>query len=77
VLVDGDPTRNIEDLRKVSAVITRGQVIYPNEVDEALGIKPFVADVPAVKPLQAVPSNIAGSNDGVLRRAGAIGRKHD
>ena len=77
VLVDGDPTRNIEDLRKVSAVITRGQVIYPNEVDEALGIKPFVADVPAVKPLQAVPPNIAGSNDGVLRRAGAIGRKHD
>jgi hypothetical protein len=77
VLVDGDPTRNIEDLRKVSAVITRGQVIYPHEVDEALGIKPFVADVPAVKPLPAVPSNIAGSNDGVLRRAGAIGRKHD
>ncbi|WP_426340882.1 amidohydrolase family protein [Pseudoduganella sp. S-14] len=77
VLVDGDPTRNIEDLRKVSAVITRGQVIYPKEVDEALGIKPFVADVPAVKPLEAVPSNIAGSNDGLLRRAGAIGRKHD
>ncbi|SFF69078.1 Amidohydrolase family protein [Duganella sp. CF458] len=77
VLVDGDPTRDIEDLRKVSAVITRGQVIYPKEVDEALGIKPFVANVPAVKPLEAVPANIAGSNDGVLRRAGAIGRKHD
>jgi dihydroorotase-like cyclic amidohydrolase len=77
VLVDGDPTRNIEDLRKVSAVITRGQVIYPKEVDEALGIKPFVGDVPAVRRQQAVPANIAGSNDGVLRRIGAIGRKHD
>ncbi|WP_426167509.1 amidohydrolase family protein [Pseudoduganella sp. R-34] len=77
VLVDGDPTRNIEDLRKVSAVITRGQVIYPKEVDEALGIKPFVRDLPGLQPLEAVPANIAGSNDGLLRRAGAIGRKHD
>jgi len=77
VLVDGDPTRDIEDLRKVSAVITRGQLIYPKEVDEALGIKPFVDQVPVVTPLAAMPSNIAGSNDGVLRRAGAIGRKHD
>jgi hypothetical protein len=77
VLVDGDPTRNIEDVRKVAAVITRGQIVYPKEVDEALGIKPFVSDTPAVKPLEAVPSNIAGSNDGVLRHIGTIGRKHD
>ncbi|MTW09809.1 amidohydrolase family protein [Pseudoduganella eburnea] len=77
VLVDGDPTRNIEDVRKVSAVITRGQIVYPKEVDEALGIKPFVSETPAVKPLEAVPSNIAGSNDGVLRHIGTIGRKHD
>jgi len=77
VLVDGDPTRDIQDLRKVAAVITRGQVVYPKEVDEALGIKPFVGDVPALKALAAVPSNIAGSNDALLRRAGAFGRKHD
>ncbi|WP_342118903.1 amidohydrolase family protein [Pseudoduganella sp. OTU4001] len=77
VLVDGDPTKNIEDLRKVAAVITRGQIIYPKEVDQALGIKPFVENGPAVKPLEAVPANIAGSNDGVLRQIGAIGRKHD
>ncbi|WP_028103155.1 amidohydrolase family protein [Pseudoduganella violaceinigra] len=77
VLVEGDPTRNIEDVRKVAAVITRGQIVYPKEVDEALGIKPFVADAPAVKALAPVPSNIAGSNDAVLRQVGAIGRKHD
>ncbi|WP_374586220.1 amidohydrolase family protein [Pseudoduganella sp.] len=77
VLVDGDPTKNIEDLRKVAAVITRGHIIYPKEVDQALGIKPFVENVPAVKPLEAVPANIAGSNEGVLRQIGAIGRKHD
>jgi len=77
VLVDGDPTRNIQDLRKVAAVITRGVVVYPKEVDQALGIKPFVDQVPLVKPLQAVPANIAGSNDGVLRQIGITGRKHD
>jgi hypothetical protein len=42
VLVDGDPTKNIEDVRKVSAVITRGYLIYPQEIDAALGIAPFV-----------------------------------
>ncbi|XLZ68384.1 amidohydrolase family protein [Massilia sp. SR12] len=77
VLVDGDPTKNIEDVRKVAAVITRGHIIYPKEVDQALGIKPFVEQVPAVKPLEAVPANIAGSNEGMLRQIGAIGRKHD
>lgn len=77
VLVDGDPTKDIQDLRKVSAVITRGQIIYPKEVDIALGIKPFVSDVPVVKALEAVPSNIAGSNDALLRQVGAFGRKHD
>ena len=77
VLVDGDPTKNIEDLRKVAAVITRGVLVYPKEVDEALGIKPFVAQVPLVKTLAPVPSNIAGSNDGVLRQIGITGRKHD
>jgi len=77
VLVDGDPTKDIEDVRKVSAVITRGQIVYPKEVDEALGIKPFVPGAPSVKPLEAVPANIAGSNDAVLQRTGAIARKHD
>ncbi|HEY1151441.1 MAG TPA: amidohydrolase family protein [Pseudoduganella sp.] len=77
VLVDGDPTKDIRDLQKVAAVITRGRIIYPQEVDKALGIKPFVNEAPAVKPLQAVPSNIAGSNEGALRRIGASARQRD
>ena len=77
VLVDGDPTKDIRDLQKVAAVITRGRIIYPQEVDKALGIKPFVNEAPAVKPLEAVPSNIAGSNEGALRRIGASARQRD
>ncbi|HZX26630.1 MAG TPA: amidohydrolase family protein [Telluria sp.] len=46
VLVDGDPTRDIADIRKVAAVITRGYVIWPREVDQALGIAPFVERQP-------------------------------
>ena len=49
VLVDGDPTRDITDLRKVALVITRGYAISPTAVWKELGVKPFVAAEPAVK----------------------------
>lgn len=77
VLVDGDPTKNIADIRKVAAVITRGYLVYPHEVDQALGVKPFVSAAPQVKTLAPVSSNIAGSNDGVLGRVGLQARERD
>jgi imidazolonepropionase-like amidohydrolase len=43
ILVDGDPTKNISDIRKVALVIKGGTAYYPSEVFEALGIKPFTA----------------------------------
>jgi cytosine/adenosine deaminase-related metal-dependent hydrolase len=46
ILVDGDPTTNISDIRKVALVMTRGKVISPSAVYQALGIKPFVSDEP-------------------------------
>jgi hypothetical protein len=45
VLIDGDPTTNIADLRKVALVITQGSRIVPGEIHQALGIRPFVADL--------------------------------
>lgn len=45
ILVDGDPTRNIADIRKVALVIKQGKAYYPSEIDEALGIKPFAEPV--------------------------------
>jgi hypothetical protein len=41
ILVDGDPTRNIADIRNVALVIKNGTAYYPGDVYEALGIKPF------------------------------------
>jgi hypothetical protein len=47
ILVDGDPTQNISDIRRVSLVMKEGVAYYPAEVYEALGIKRF-ADPPEV-----------------------------
>ena len=49
VLVDGDPTKDIADVRKVLLVITQGKIVSPAEVDRELGIVPFVsATLPVV-----------------------------
>jgi hypothetical protein len=49
VLVDGDPTRDIGALRKVALVITQGHWHSPAEIHQALGIKPFVTEVPPMR----------------------------
>lgn len=46
VLVDGDPTADITDIRKLALVIKGGRAYYPAEIHEALGIAPFA---PAIK----------------------------
>jgi len=46
VLVDGDPTRNIADVRRVALVLTQGFWLSPAEVYRASGVKPFVIDGP-------------------------------
>jgi imidazolonepropionase-like amidohydrolase len=40
ILVDGDPTQNIHDIRNVSSVIKNGKVYDPAEIEKALGIAP-------------------------------------
>ncbi len=77
VLVDGDPTQNIEDVRKVSAVITRGFLIYPQEIDAALGIAPFVAEAPKVtRSANPVAEGYGGSNEGARARVESSAHKH-
>ena len=77
VLVDGDPTKNIEDVRKVSAVLTRGYLIYPQEIDAMLGVAPFVSDAPQVKRNTAVAASFGGGNEGARARIGASAHQHD
>jgi imidazolonepropionase-like amidohydrolase len=40
ILVDGDPTKNIRDLRKITMVIKGGKVYDPAAIEKALGITP-------------------------------------
>lgn len=45
VLFDGDPTKDISDIRKVALVFKDGDAYYPSEIDSALGIRPFAEPV--------------------------------
>ena len=49
ILVDGDPTVNIADMRKVSLVITQGSLFMPAQLHQALGIVPFVDNAPRLQ----------------------------
>jgi imidazolonepropionase-like amidohydrolase len=40
VLVDGDPTKNIRDIHKITTVIKGGKVYDPAAIEKALGIAP-------------------------------------
>ena len=45
ILIDGDPTADITDIRQVATVIKGDVVYYPSEVYTELGIRPFAAPV--------------------------------
>jgi hypothetical protein len=53
VLVDGDPTKDIGDIRKVALVITQGRLVSPSRVYRALGVRPFVENEPTVTEVAA------------------------
>ncbi len=52
ILIDGDPTTNIADIRKVATVIKGDALYYPSEIYTELGIKPFAEPVRPV-PVEA------------------------
>ena len=39
--MDGDPTRDIADIRKIAVVFKDGNVFYPAELHAEVGVKPF------------------------------------
>jgi len=41
ILVDGDPTKNISDVRRVRTVIKDGVVYETADLDHALGVRPL------------------------------------
>ncbi len=55
ILVDGEPTERIDDIRRVALVITQGHWLSPRQVHLALGIQPFVDADPVVHRRAAAP----------------------
>ena len=49
ILIDGDPTRDIADIRKVATVIKGDTIYYPSEVYRELGIRPFAEPIKPVE----------------------------
>jgi Amidohydrolase family len=72
ILVDGDPTVNIADIRKVSLVLTQGSLFMPAQLHQALGIAPFVNNPPRLQ-RQARPQSVSGG-PGV--HAHGVGHQH-
>ena len=54
LLVDGDPTQDISDIRHIALVLKDGVAYYPAEIYEAIGIEPFTpaAEATALKVVQ-------------------------
>ena len=74
LLIEGDPTRDIADLRKVALVITQGQWLSPKALHESMGIVPFVRAVPAVTLLpEAAPASRSSGSSGSAGSAGGTG----
>ena len=61
LLVDGDPTKNIGDIRQLALVITQGKAIYPTDIYNSMGIKPFVSAKPVIE-RQPLPQGTAGNS---------------
>jgi imidazolonepropionase-like amidohydrolase len=74
ILVDGDPTVSIADLRKVALVMTQGSLFAPAQLHQALGIAPFVANAPRLQ-RQARPP-VVSSASGSGAHAQTAGHQH-
>ena len=61
LLVDGDPTKNIADIRQLALVITQSKAIYPTDIYNSMGIKPFVTNKPVIE-RQPLPQGTAGNS---------------
>jgi imidazolonepropionase-like amidohydrolase len=63
ILVEGDPTQDISAIRKISLVMKAGEVFYPAEIYESIGVKRFVDPPPVEQTDQRrkIPTPVSGA----------------
>jgi hypothetical protein len=71
-LVPGDPSKDISAVRQIQLVMKNGVIYYPEEIYEALGIKPF-AKAPAVTPARSATSPKTAAASAFAMSANAFG----
>jgi hypothetical protein len=57
ILVEGDPSKDISDIRKISLVMREGNVFLPGEIYQTLGVKPFASSPKIEKVAAPVPAS--------------------
>ncbi|MDZ4371442.1 MAG: amidohydrolase family protein [Phenylobacterium sp.] len=69
ILVAGDPTRDIRDVRNVRMTMVRGVIYYPAEIHAWMGVRPFASPPPTERaPSTARDEDAYGPDDTSARR---------
>jgi hypothetical protein len=49
LLVDGDPTNNIADIRQLALVVTQGKAMVPSQIYQRIGVQPFAKTTVSIR----------------------------
>jgi hypothetical protein len=60
LLVDGDPTKNIGDIRQLALVVTQGKAMVPAQIYQRIGVQPFAKTTVSIRDF-AEPASKAAS----------------
>ena len=60
LLVDGDPTKNIADIRQLALVVTQGKAMVPSQIYQRIGVQPFAKTTVTIRDF-AEPAGKAAS----------------